>query len=175
MAVRWPQYESSVPLTLQISCTAYRKWSLELGEDYGRLVWYGYYSGTTDDALSILYYQGPETQQTSVRWSRPAPPPLNPAHHVLMFQQLDIDHYTGTVYTSLHIELVHSWCRVLDFSLFYSKHVFCSVFLKLQTLILQSVQSILNCVVSFKFKMAWCVLCVLCHYNELHLTLGLWG
>lgn len=40
--------------------------------------------------------QGPETQQTSTRWSRPAPPLLNPAHHVLTFQQLDIDHYTGS-------------------------------------------------------------------------------
>ncbi|XP_021937264.1 DNA polymerase delta catalytic subunit isoform X2 [Zootermopsis nevadensis] len=39
--------------------------------------------------------KGPETQQTSVRWSRPALPPLNPAQHALTFQQLDIDHYTG--------------------------------------------------------------------------------
>jgi hypothetical protein len=71
----------------------------------------GYCIGTDDDALSIVYCQGPETQQTSTRWSRPAPPPLNPAHHVLTFQQLDIDHYTGMVYTSLHIELVHIWCK----------------------------------------------------------------
>nr|BAJ78755.1 DNA polymerase delta catalytic subunit [Blattella nipponica] len=40
--------------------------------------------------------KGPETLQTSVKWSRPAPPPLNPAKDALIFQQLDVDHYTGS-------------------------------------------------------------------------------
>ncbi|KAJ9587970.1 hypothetical protein L9F63_018599 [Diploptera punctata] len=40
--------------------------------------------------------QGPETMQTSVRWSRPAPPPLDPSAHSLVFQQLEVDHYTGS-------------------------------------------------------------------------------
>lgn len=55
--------------------------------------------------IIFLYYQGPETQQTSVRWSRPALPPLNPAQHALTFQQLDIDHYTGTSCTADCYEL----------------------------------------------------------------------
>ncbi|XP_046672164.1 DNA polymerase delta catalytic subunit isoform X1 [Homalodisca vitripennis] len=40
--------------------------------------------------------QGPDTQQTSAKWSRPPPPHLNPASDKLIFQQIDIDHYTGT-------------------------------------------------------------------------------
>ncbi|KAG8332843.1 DNA polymerase delta catalytic subunit, variant 2 [Homalodisca vitripennis] len=39
---------------------------------------------------------GPDTQQTSAKWSRPPPPHLNPASDKLIFQQIDIDHYTGT-------------------------------------------------------------------------------
>lgn len=40
-------------------------------------------------------FQGPETSQTNVKWSRPAPPELKPAQDTLEFQQIDIDHYTG--------------------------------------------------------------------------------
>ncbi|XP_046394149.1 DNA polymerase delta catalytic subunit [Ischnura elegans] len=39
--------------------------------------------------------EGPETQQTSVKWSRPPLPKLNPEEEDLIFQQLDLDHYTG--------------------------------------------------------------------------------
>ncbi|XP_063229529.1 DNA polymerase delta catalytic subunit [Bacillus rossius redtenbacheri] len=39
--------------------------------------------------------EGPETKATSARWSRPAPPPLDPQKDSLVFQQIDIDHYTG--------------------------------------------------------------------------------
>nr|CAD7425003.1 unnamed protein product [Timema monikensis] len=42
-----------------------------------------------------LLGEGPETQETSVRWSRPAPPSLNPQRDPITFQQIDMDHYTG--------------------------------------------------------------------------------
>jgi hypothetical protein len=60
----------------------------------GDWVHLGHHIETVDDASSV-FHQGPETQQSSSRWKRPDPPPLNPAHHVLTFQQLDIDHYAG--------------------------------------------------------------------------------
>lgn len=41
---------------------------------------------------------GPDCQQTSVRWSRPAPPPLNSNVDSLIFQQIDVDHYNGIFY-----------------------------------------------------------------------------
>lgn len=40
--------------------------------------------------------QGPDTERTSIRWSRPDPPELEPNKQALIFQQIDIDHYTGT-------------------------------------------------------------------------------
>ncbi|XP_069687440.1 DNA polymerase delta catalytic subunit isoform X2 [Periplaneta americana] len=40
--------------------------------------------------------KGPDIQQTSSKWSRPDPPPLDPRQDALIFQQLDIDHYTGS-------------------------------------------------------------------------------
>ncbi|XP_034247843.1 DNA polymerase delta catalytic subunit isoform X1 [Thrips palmi] len=40
--------------------------------------------------------EGPDTNQTSVKWSRPAPPPLDPQKDNLTFQQIDVDHYTGS-------------------------------------------------------------------------------
>nr|CAD7459495.1 unnamed protein product [Timema tahoe] len=42
-----------------------------------------------------LLGEGPESQETSVRWSRPAPPPLDPQRDPITFQQIDMDHYTG--------------------------------------------------------------------------------
>ncbi|XP_059054186.1 DNA polymerase delta catalytic subunit [Achroia grisella] len=39
--------------------------------------------------------EGPENQITNMKWSRPSPPDLNPKKDVLVFQQLDIDHYNG--------------------------------------------------------------------------------
>jgi len=38
---------------------------------------------------------GPEAQTTSVRWSRPSVPPFDPLRDALVFQQLDVDSYTG--------------------------------------------------------------------------------
>nr|BAJ78748.1 DNA polymerase delta catalytic subunit [Euconocephalus varius] len=38
---------------------------------------------------------GPETQFTNVKWCRPAPPNLNAQKDALIFQQIDIDHYSG--------------------------------------------------------------------------------
>ncbi|OAD61418.1 DNA polymerase delta catalytic subunit [Eufriesea mexicana] len=39
---------------------------------------------------------GPEQENTSLKWSRPQPPQLNPLKDALIFQQIDIDHYNGT-------------------------------------------------------------------------------
>lgn len=39
--------------------------------------------------------QGPEQENTSAKWSRPPPPPLNPQIDALAFQQIEIDHYIG--------------------------------------------------------------------------------
>ncbi|XP_034247850.1 DNA polymerase delta catalytic subunit isoform X2 [Thrips palmi] len=44
----------------------------------------------------IRFSKGPDTNQTSVKWSRPAPPPLDPQKDNLTFQQIDVDHYTGS-------------------------------------------------------------------------------
>ncbi|KAK7861969.1 hypothetical protein R5R35_013533 [Gryllus longicercus] len=44
---------------------------------------------------------GPETGQTSARWSRPPVPPLEPQKDMLVFQQIDIDHYTGVPMTGM--------------------------------------------------------------------------
>ncbi|XP_067005880.1 DNA polymerase delta catalytic subunit isoform X2 [Anabrus simplex] len=43
----------------------------------------------------IISFKGPETHYTNVKWSRPAPPNLKPQQDALVFQQIDIDHYTG--------------------------------------------------------------------------------
>lgn len=39
--------------------------------------------------------EGPETQVTSIKWSRPNPPSIDPSKDALIFQQLDLDHYVG--------------------------------------------------------------------------------
>ncbi|XP_039280844.1 DNA polymerase delta catalytic subunit [Nilaparvata lugens] len=49
------------------------------------------------DSLEIEKGQGPETVQTSEKWSRPKPPVIDPSKDKLIFQQLDVDHYTGGV------------------------------------------------------------------------------
>nr|CAD7604923.1 unnamed protein product [Timema genevievae] len=41
-----------------------------------------------------LLGEGPESQETSVKWSRPTPPPLDPQRDPITFQQIDMDHYT---------------------------------------------------------------------------------
>ncbi|CAL7945239.1 unnamed protein product [Xylocopa violacea] len=38
---------------------------------------------------------GPEQENVFAKWSRPPPPQLNPQKDALIFQQIDIDHYTG--------------------------------------------------------------------------------
>lgn len=43
----------------------------------------------------VLIGDGPENQQTCVRWSRPDPPALNAQQDALIFQQIDIEHYIG--------------------------------------------------------------------------------
>lgn len=40
-------------------------------------------------------YQGPEQENTYSKWTRPPPPLLNPQKDTLIFQQIDIDHYSG--------------------------------------------------------------------------------
>ncbi|XP_012279628.1 DNA polymerase delta catalytic subunit [Orussus abietinus] len=46
--------------------------------------------------MSQIIGEGPEQENTSVKWNRPNPPDLNPAEDSLIFQQIDVDHYTGT-------------------------------------------------------------------------------
>lgn len=51
-----------------------------------------------DDAnldREVLIGDGPENQQTCSRWARPEPPNLNNQQDSLIFQQIDIEHYTG--------------------------------------------------------------------------------
>lgn len=38
---------------------------------------------------------GPENQQTSIKWSRPEPRKLDPQTDALIFQQIDIENYIG--------------------------------------------------------------------------------
>lgn len=42
-----------------------------------------------------IFGDGPETESTNSRWSRPAPPILNAQKDKFIFQQIDIDHYNG--------------------------------------------------------------------------------
>lgn len=42
-----------------------------------------------------VFGEGPENQSTNTKWSRPAAPIMDPKKDVLVFQQLDIDHYNG--------------------------------------------------------------------------------
>lgn len=42
-----------------------------------------------------IFGDGPENQNTNVKWSRPAPPDFDSKKDNLIFQQLDIDHYNG--------------------------------------------------------------------------------
>lgn len=44
---------------------------------------------------SLVCTQGPEQENTSTKWSRAPPPPLNPQIDTLAFQQIEIDHYIG--------------------------------------------------------------------------------
>ena len=39
--------------------------------------------------------EGPDARQTSARWSRPAVTSFNPKTEPLVFQQLDVDSFTG--------------------------------------------------------------------------------
>lgn len=47
----------------------------------------------------LLCIQGPEQENTSVKWNRAPVPPLNPQIDTLSFQQIEIDHYIGKVCT----------------------------------------------------------------------------
>lgn len=42
-----------------------------------------------------VFGEGPENQSTNTKWSRPSAPVMDPKKDILMFQQLDIDHYNG--------------------------------------------------------------------------------
>lgn len=61
----------------------------------------------------VVMGQGPENQETCVKWARPPPLELNPQKDALTFQQIDIDNYIGSpingmpgpqVYFDLHIK-----------------------------------------------------------------------
>lgn len=45
--------------------------------------------------------EGPDTAGEFQKWSRPNLPPLNPAKDPVIFQQIDIDHYTGNVMSGM--------------------------------------------------------------------------
>ncbi|XP_015438316.1 PREDICTED: DNA polymerase delta catalytic subunit [Dufourea novaeangliae] len=45
--------------------------------------------------VSHIIEEGPEQENTSAKWSRPPPPELNPQKDSLIFQQIEIDHYSG--------------------------------------------------------------------------------
>ena len=40
--------------------------------------------------------QGPESLSTSTKWSRPELPPIDAKKDEIVFQQLEVDYYTGT-------------------------------------------------------------------------------
>lgn len=42
-----------------------------------------------------VFGEGPENQNTNTKWSRPAAPIMDSKKDILVFQQLDIDHYNG--------------------------------------------------------------------------------
>jgi hypothetical protein len=46
--------------------------------------------------LNWMLLQGPDDVNISEKWSRPAVPSMNAAKDTLVFQQIDIEHYTGT-------------------------------------------------------------------------------
>jgi DNA polymerase delta subunit 1 len=41
--------------------------------------------------------EGPESEGKFHKWCRPDLPPLDPAKDPVVFQQIDIDHYSGNV------------------------------------------------------------------------------
>ena len=45
---------------------------------------------------------GPKANATNTRWSRPCVLPLDPITESLVFQQLDVDYYTGEKRVMLH-------------------------------------------------------------------------
>lgn len=45
--------------------------------------------------MDVAVGDGPENQQTSQKWARPDLPVFNPKTDPVIFQQLDVDHYTG--------------------------------------------------------------------------------
>ncbi|XP_059608331.1 DNA polymerase delta catalytic subunit [Phlebotomus argentipes] len=47
------------------------------------------------DSEELQNVEGPENVESCVKWTRPAVPPLDPKTEPLIFQQLEIDHYTG--------------------------------------------------------------------------------
>jgi DNA polymerase delta subunit 1 len=48
-----------------------------------------------DMDADVVLGDGPENQQTSVKWARPDLPSINPKTDAVVFQQIDVDHYTG--------------------------------------------------------------------------------
>lgn len=48
-----------------------------------------------DADQEALLGDGPENQQENQKWSRPCMPFLDPDVDAVVFQQIDVDHYTG--------------------------------------------------------------------------------
>ncbi|XP_045490957.1 DNA polymerase delta catalytic subunit [Colias croceus] len=49
----------------------------------------------TDFDTPYIFGEGPENQNTNIKWSRSTPPDMNPNTQSLVFQQFDVDHYNG--------------------------------------------------------------------------------
>ncbi|CAG4908999.1 unnamed protein product [Colias eurytheme] len=49
----------------------------------------------TDFDTPYILGEGPENQNTNIKWSRSTPPDMNPNTQSLVFQQFDVDHYNG--------------------------------------------------------------------------------
>lgn len=62
--------------------------------------------GTEEMEFDAEIGEGPETQNKFQKWSRPALPPLYPKKDPVVFQQIDIDHYTGPVMKGMPGSLV---------------------------------------------------------------------
>jgi DNA polymerase delta subunit 1 len=45
--------------------------------------------------VDVVIGDGPENENTSQRWARPALPIFNPKTDAVVFQQIDVDHYVG--------------------------------------------------------------------------------
>lgn len=63
--------------------------------------------------VDVALGEGPEDQKTSQKWSRPDLPPINPKTDAVVFQQIDVDHYTGQPMSGMPGAQVSRWFLVV--------------------------------------------------------------